>query len=97
MITVDNISQENLDKLVTKYSGKEGYTVRDEREEISFNEKREYFLFRFKNTDYENPKPEYCFIWIGKNLWQFSYINTSCNSLALWVNPTELLNSLLSD
>lgn len=94
MIQIDNISEEVLDQLAEKYTDHDEFTVLDERKKLSFGEPREYFLIR-KNLKTISGV-EYCFIWIGCNLWQFSYVNTACKSEGTWKNPIELLNELLN-
>tara|TARA_R110000824_G_scaffold106610_4_gene251987 strand:- start:6248 stop:6541 length:294 start_codon:yes stop_codon:yes gene_type:complete len=91
--SLDNISDTVLDYIKRKFTDK-GYTISDEREKLSFGKAREYFLFSNRN---KRDETEWTFIWIGNNLWQFSYLNTNCKSKASWVNPLELLNELLKN
>lgn len=92
--SVDNISQEVLDTLVEKYGNDPKYRISDERKQISFGKPREYFLIsnHAKRSDLE-----WTFIWIGDNLWQYSYLNTQCNSIGKWESPIDILNKLLND
>lgn len=97
-ITVDNISNETLDLLKAKYEGVTGFRINDDRKTISFGKPKEYFLIEYRETQKANAyTPEFCFIWIGTNLWQFRYTNVFCTSAPHWVNPTTLLNNLLKD
>lgn len=91
--SLDNISDDVLDLIKLKFSDKGSYRVLDDRKILSFGKPREYFLFsNFRGRG----NLEWCFIWIGKNLWQFTYLNTECMSKGGWVNPLDLLNELLN-
>lgn len=92
--SVDNISQKVLDTLVEKYGSNPEYRVVDERTKMSFGKSREYFLISnyVKRRDYE-----WTFIWIGDNLWQYSYLNTRCTSFGKWESPIDILNKLLNN
>jgi hypothetical protein len=86
--TLDNISSKILDLIKEKYSNKEGFRVIDDREEMNFGRKKEYFLF-------EKGRDDFSFIWINNNLWQFRYCNINCSYEGNWKNPVEILNELL--
>jgi hypothetical protein len=90
--SLDNISEKVLDALAEKYKDDPTIKVMDERKILSFGKPREYFLIRNHNR---RADLEWTFIWIGDNLWQFSYMNTQCGQKASWVDPLTLLNSLL--
>lgn len=91
--SLDNIDQKVLDTLVEKYKDDPKYKVLDDRKKLSFNKPREYFLIcKYRKGVWDR---EWTFIWIGDNLWQFSYLNTECMSRSKWVSPVELLNKLL--
>ena len=92
--SLENISSETLDKIVEKYKDNKGFRINDDRERISRGKKSGYFLFA-NNSMGMNKTVEWTFIWIGCNLWQFRYCNTSCTSTASWKNPLDLLNELL--
>lgn len=91
--SLDNISNEVLDEIVRKYGDNPNYRVLDDRKKISFGKPREYFLF----SNYKGRgEMEWTFIWIGNNLWQFSYVNTLCKSEAKWKDPLIILNEELN-
>jgi hypothetical protein len=94
--SLDNINQKVLDALVEKYKDDPIYRISDERKSLSFGKPREYFLIANDGRG-RNSNPEWTFIWIGDNLWQFRYINTQCNSKSKWENPIDILNKLLND
>lgn len=91
--SVDNIDNKVLDKLKELYQGVDQYRVVDNRERLSFGKRREYFLI---SNHQDRGDVEWTFIWIGKNLWQFTYCNVQCMSEAKWKNPLDLLNELLN-
>jgi len=94
--SLDNIDEEVLDKLAELYKDEDGFYVTDERKTLSFGKPRGYFLLRRKfRYDSGLSDKEYCFIWIGRNLWQFSYINVHYKDGGLWEDPLILLNKLL--
>lgn len=92
--SVDNIDQKVLDALVEKYGNDPDYRVTDERKTLSFGKPREYFLI---STHANRSNLEWTFIWIGDNLWQFSYLNTECKHIGKWESPIDILNKLLND
>lgn len=91
--SLENISNEVLDKIVELYGDNPQYRVLDERKKTVFNKPREYFLFA-NHSDREYV--EWTFIWIGNNLWQFTYSNALCKTKPQWRNPLELLNEQLN-
>jgi len=93
---IDNIDQKVLDILVEKYKDDPNYFISDERKTLSFDKPREYFLIRKQPLAAMQDGVEFTFIWIGDNLWQYRYLNTKCRSQSKWINPTELLNSLIN-
>ena len=93
--SVDNIDNEILDKLVKLYGKNKSIVIYDDRKTDSFGKPREYFLIRNKTFMDEN-QMEWSFIWIGNNLWQFSYCNIHCKTEGHWKNPVDLLNELLN-
>lgn len=92
--SVDNISQEVLDTLVERYKDDPKYRLIDDRKTISLGKPREYFLI--SNDGLGRRDLEWTFIWIGKNLWQFRYLNTQCSHKSKWENPLDILNNLLT-
>lgn len=96
--SVDNIDSKVLDKLKELYSNKDGYRIVDDREKEAFGRKREYFLIaRVVSVKEPEDRFEFTFIWIGKNLWQYRYLNTRCTEKSNWITPSELLNNLLKE
>lgn len=94
--SLDNITDEVLDLIVEKLGDKSGIRVLDDRETITFEKKREYFLVSNNGISMRRHESvEWTFIWIGKNLWQFTYCNTLCMREDNWKNPLDLLNELL--
>lgn len=94
--SLDNINSKVLDYLVKTYKDDKNYRIMDERKTISFSEKREYFLFSKLGQGINEPlSVEFTFIWIGPNLWKFSYLNIHCTNRANWVDPLILLNDLI--
>ena len=93
--SLDNIPSKVLDMLVEKYRDDDQFRINDDRTKQSHGEAREYFLISKKSIFFEDPL-EYTFIWIGKNLWQFTYLNTGCKREGIWRDPLEVLNELLN-
>ena len=92
--SLENIPEKVLDALAEKYGDNPAYRVTDERANISLGKRREYFLISNDGRTRKGFGAEWTFIWIDNGLWQFRYLNTQPNK-ARWVNPLELLNSLL--
>jgi hypothetical protein len=91
--SIDTISDKVLDRLLEKYGSDPDYRFNDDRKNLSFGKPREYFLF---SNHTGRARLEWTFIWIKGGLWQFHYLNTECdNGEERWVDPLELLNSLL--
>lgn len=88
---LDNISDEILDKIKNKYQNNSNYRVIDK---LSTFKKERYFLF---SNHKSRAELEWTFIWIGPNLWQFSYLNTHCVSKGLWKSPLEILNEKIKN
>lgn len=93
--SLDNISDEVLDILAEKYKDDDQFRVTDDRTRQSNGKAREYFLIARRSLIFGDPL-EYTFIWISKNLWQFTYLNTGCNREGIWRDPLEILNELLN-
>lgn len=91
--SLDNISNDVLDKLAATYIGDPNYKVLDERKVTSFGEPREYFLI--SRVEKDTQTGVYTFIWIHNNLWRYRYLNTECGTVGGWVDPLLILNNLL--
>ncbi len=97
MKTLDNISNEILDKLVKKYKDKKGFRVLDERKKIQFGKPKNYFLFsNTRINSFNSDGFEFTFIWIDGGLWQYKYLNTECGNLNHWRDPIEVLKEHLN-
>jgi len=94
--SIDNISEEVLDLLKLKYSDENLFSIIDNRKKISLGKKQEYFLLQ-KKPDYtlDSDDIEYTFIWIGNNIWQYTFLNINCTTQGLWRDPLKILNNLL--
>ena len=92
--SIDNISNEVLDLLKEKLEGKSAYRVNDDRQQIVYGKKREYFLIA--NDRVLNDGIEWTLIWIGRNLWQYRYCNRYCTYKAQWKNPVDIVNEILA-
>lgn len=53
------------------------------------------FGYSEKSIKKQHGGVELSFIWIGKNLWQFRYLNIQCTHTSRWKPPLEWLNYLL--
>jgi hypothetical protein len=94
--SLDNISNKVLDTLRDKYKDDPNIRINDDRKSLSFGKSREYFLISKDTADIRDVESlEWTFIWIGSNLWQYRFLNVHCNTKQGWVDPLELLNSLL--
>ena len=88
--SLDNISNEVLDLIKSKFGNNPEYSVIDNRGEVVFGKKRKYFLFSCGRDNFT-------YIWINNNLWQYRFCNIKCSQIALWENPLDILNKLLDD
>lgn len=94
--SLDNISETMLDFIKKKFDNNPNFRIIDDRKTISFGKPKEYFLFANNSANGLRANLEFTFIWIGGNLWQFSYCNTECLTKPSWKNPLDLLNELLN-
>lgn len=97
---IEPITNDVLDKIKEHYEGKKWFRINDH---ISHGDERYFLLQKISEYTEEgrgipgNKNIEYTFVWIGKGLWQFRYLNTHCVESNNWKEPLEILNNLIKD
>lgn len=90
--SLDNIPNESLDRLKELYKDDKNFRIIDERGKIdSFGNRKEYFFFATSVVGVE-----WKFIWVGNNLWQFTYYSPPCRYKKEWEDPLGFINKHLN-